>query len=236
MELDTKYTANRRHKLNIDYFETIDCEAKAYWLGFLWADGGMSKTTKSASGYNRLTIAQHEKEYDHIVKFQQAIECDYEIKQQPKHIVALDINSTPFCQHLEALGYARKDKRTNIPPIPTYLIRHFIRGYFDGDGCLSVYIQHVQQYNIRKQEWSLTGNREFLINIAEILRLNVGVSNNVGIKEYKRTNKAITIRYGKAADVANLYHYMYDSATVYLESKHEKFMQFFENHPEYKSE
>lgn len=232
MELDEIYKINRKHNLDENYFKEIDSEEKAYWLGFIWADGGLSKTAKRCSDYNRLTLAQHESRIAHLEKFRKAINTNYAIKPQPKNIVSIDINSIPFCNNLIKLGYGKKEHRTNIPKMPKQLISHFIRGYFDGDGCLSIYEQIINKYVIHRQEWSLTGNSEFLNNIAEILQNEVGVSSTVKIKTYKRTDKAVTLRYGKIADIANLYHYLYDNASIYLNEKREKFITFFKNHPD----
>ena len=125
---------------------------------------------------------------------------------------------------LENLGYGTKEQRTGIPPMPQELLRHFIRGYFDGDGCLSVY----KQNSTRRQEWSLTGNEKLLVKIQSILNLETSVSKNVALKRYKRTTKAVGLRYGRRSDIPSLYDYMYDGATVYMEPKHQKFEKFFQ--------
>lgn len=44
------FSANRRHTLDATYFDQIDTPEKAYWLGFVWADGGLSKTAPRCSG------------------------------------------------------------------------------------------------------------------------------------------------------------------------------------------
>lgn len=33
------------YSLNEHYFDNIDCDEKAYWLGFLFADGAISNNT-----------------------------------------------------------------------------------------------------------------------------------------------------------------------------------------------
>lgn len=128
---------------------------------------------------------------------------------------------------LERLGYGRKDERTSIPPMPADLVRHFVRGYFDGDGGLSVYVQKVKQWTVNKQEWSLTGHPELLTQIQAVLESETTVSRNVTPKTYRRTTKAVSLRYGRKADIPALHAYLYDGATVYLRSKHAKFLEFF---------
>lgn len=56
------YEINRKHTINNQYFDDIKTQEQAYWLGFLWADGSINKTTKRCSGKNRLTVSQKETE------------------------------------------------------------------------------------------------------------------------------------------------------------------------------
>ena len=57
----------RKHFFNENYFEVIDSEDKAYWLGFISADGCVAKSSK----YNsyRLQIAISSIDSDHLNKF-----------------------------------------------------------------------------------------------------------------------------------------------------------------------
>lgn len=224
------YDINRRHSLNTHFFDTIHNEEQAYWLGFLWADGSWSKTAPRCSGPNRLTLAQKLSEINHLQLFLNTLEADYPIRRFTGGYgtaVVAHINSRPLCISLKRLGFARKDQRIHIPPIPPSLLHHFVRGYFDGDGCLSVYQQTVGNTVINKQEWSLTGHPEFITNIRQLIEQNVAVSHRVKIKTYKRTDKAVTLRYGRKSDIVALHDYLYQDATVYLDSKYQQFVEFF---------
>lgn len=221
---------NRRHSLNTHFFDTICTEQQAYWLGFLWADGSWSKTSPRCSGPNRLTLCQKRAEINHLQLFLDTIEADYPIRNfnggYGKAVIA-HINSRPLCVSLERLGFARKDQRIHIPPIPPSLLHHFIRGYFDGDGCLSVYTQTIRDVVVNRHEWSLTGNPEFIRNIRSAIEQNVDVSHRVKIQTYKRTDKAVSLRYGRKSDIVALHDYLYQDATVYLDSKYQRFVEFF---------
>lgn len=246
------YEINRKYSINENYFENIDTEEKAYWLGFIWADGSITKTAKRCSGPNRFTLAQKIEEIQHLTTFAKTIASDVKIHiREPmpgKKIASLDINSRPFCMNLEKLGYGTKAVRIHIPNMQKNLRRHFIRGYFDGDGCLSLYEQYVKKWTIQKQEFSITDNpvlqyvnkwviqrQEFSITgnpvliseIQEILNQETSVAKEVKPKSYKRTAAVVSLRYGKKADIDTLFNYLYNDATIYLESKHEKFIEYY---------
>lgn len=71
--MNSIYEINRQYKLNNQYFDNINTEEKAYWLGFLWADGSIHKTNPRSKHQNRLTIVQKKSEIKHIQKFNKAI-------------------------------------------------------------------------------------------------------------------------------------------------------------------
>ena len=96
---------------------------------------------------------------------------------------------------------------------------------------MSIYEQQVKQWTINRQEWSITGTQELLKEIKEILNQDTTVSPNVKLKTYNRTSKVVSLRYGRKADINTLYHYMYDNASIYLESKHQKFLEFYSKQP-----
>lgn len=222
---------NRTHAVKSDYFDRIDTQEKAYWLGFLWADASISRTAKRASGPNRLRVTQKLSEKAHLERFRDLIGPDYELT--PTHVgtatpgVQLDINCRPLCEALERLGYGPKNVRVHIPPIRKDLVRHFMRGYFDGDGCLSVYEQPMRGYIVPRQEWSVTGNRTLLSEMKAVLESDAGTTPTVKMKPYKRSPGTVSLRYGKKADIMLLHGYLYEDAAVYLESKHQKFVEFF---------
>lgn len=225
------YNINRTHSVNAEYFENISTEEQAYWLGFIWADGNICKTAKRSAGPNRLSIGQKITESKHIDLFNKAIDSDYQPRitsdRNGFKSYNLSINSRPICESLIKLGFNTKDKRIHIPKIPTNLLRHFIRGYFDGDGCLSIYSQKSGKYIINRQEWSLTGNPTLLDEIKNILTNEAHTTSNVQFKQYKRTNKVVTLRYGKQQDIEFLFDYLYKDSHIYLQTKYDKFKEYF---------
>lgn len=222
---------NRKYNVDENFFNNIDTENKAYWLGFLWADGNITKTTKRSSGPNRLRISQQYSDLNHIEKLKKDIKSEHNITRTKDNMAQLDINSRAICKSLEKLGFSLKNERVDIPKIDESLIRHFIRGYFDGDGSFSIYKQKICQNNknyiLNKFEFSITGRRQFVLKIRKVLEDNNIVTKNLAIKTYKnRAFETITIKYGKHQDILNLYKYLYKDSTIYLERKYLKFLEF----------
>ena len=123
------FKENTIYKFREDAFENIDSEEKAYWLGFLWADG-----------YCKSGIDIELTDEDHIIKLKEFLKINNKIIQRNRNnstTFRLNCNSKKLANDLVALGFDLKDNRINIPNIKDELLRHFIRGYFDGDGCIT---------------------------------------------------------------------------------------------------
>ena len=99
------------------------------------------------------------------------------------------------------------------------LVRHFIRGYIDGDGsiCSSIRKRHLYP----QISLSLIGNYDVMqdINNIFIRDCNIGGSK---ITHKPNTKHTYRIRYGGNAVALKLGHFLYDDATIYLERKYNK--------------
>ncbi len=140
--------ARRKQPLNIKYFKNIDTPEKAYWLGFIAADGCLHKTKYKLS----LCV----KDADILFKFQKAIGAGSPVR----HRIILDkrtgktnqqynlqINSKEFCQYICSHGVdENKSKQFSFPKIEEKYYSHFIRGLYDGDGSI-----HVNKSKIKKK-------------------------------------------------------------------------------------
>ena len=125
----------RRHHFNRRIFSDIDSSDKAYWLGFLFADGSVDWISRIMN----ITLIDK----DHLVKFQEFLGSDYDIKFiGNRNIYSLTISSIDLVKDLIKNGcLTNKSKRLKYPSIPSGFDRDFIRGYFDGDGCWSTNFQ-----------------------------------------------------------------------------------------------
>ena len=114
-----------------------------------------------------------------------------------------------------------------IPNLPKHLYRHFIRGYFDGDGTV-----FMDRKWLRSNICSISEN--FLIELQGLLndenienRINVEIRKNKKYKVPQGVSENCMNMYrlyvSKQEALKKFYHYLYDDATIYLERKKIKF-------------
>jgi hypothetical protein len=164
---------NDRHKYEADYskFHHIDTPEKAYWLGFIAADGCVYK--RSTNGSVILNLSR--KDRDHLVKFKNFMNSNVEINDfiqdcgfsNNTPMSKITFNSKNMVEDFIAHGVGQKKSLVLKPPIieeEFYL--PFILGYFDGDGS----IYKTKQYN--NYAINIVGTKEILEWINSILDIS----------------------------------------------------------------
>jgi hypothetical protein len=130
---------NRIYALDEHYFDQIDTPEKAYWLGFIAADGYISDR-----GY--LSIALASIDAGHLEKFRAAVGSTAPIKRSLNPLKGRRyprVRLTLYSAHLtRALGregiFPRKSLTLEPWGGPDNLMPHYWRGVIDGDGTLGI--------------------------------------------------------------------------------------------------
>lgn len=215
--------------LNESYFNVIDTAEKAYWLGFIYADGYITKRKNS----DCFGISLSDKDIDHLIKFKNCINSSHKIGiyinktgfNVEKHLKCckICIYNQNFVNNLFNKGVLYNKSKILISPtleqVPKEFISHFIRGYFDGDG--SVYKTNDGGCV------SILGTK----NICEWILKYFKTVVNTNVKIYKYKNKDIyEFKIGGINNFKDCFKYLYKDADVYLERKYQKFLNIFNNH------
>lgn len=103
-----------------------------------------------------------------------------------------------------------------MPDIKNELIRHFIRGYFDGDG--TVYTYRNKYTNV-----AFSGNKNFLVSVKSHLMNNNIVKSECKVVKEQKDKNCYKYPFSSQADVKRFYDYIYKDATVFMERKYNKF-------------
>jgi hypothetical protein len=204
---------NQKHSANYTIFEVINTQEKAYWLGFLFADGSVTYQTEGKKRYV-LELGLSWTDVDHVNKFKKFMGATQEPRKKTINFkgieykaISLQISSKKLCEDLISLGCTPNKSLTVVfPDIPKELEHHFIRGYFDGDGTV---------WNHReKPNTEIIGTKEMVSAIVD----KVGLPHLTWTAHGKARGMKFSAGLSK-----KLFDYMYEDATVYLERKYNKF-------------
>lgn len=228
---------NRKYNLNESFFEKIDSEEKAYVLGFVYADGN----NKSQGSGLMFTIDAKDTEILEKIKKTLNSDAKIVIAERTGYSVSkmahIDFNSRKISKDLIDKG-APPNKTYKIV-FPTFidkkLIRHFIRGYFDGDGCIwngkrkKMIVKDSASKNgyknriVHNVKFTLTSNVNFIKELQNFLVEELSFKKTKLYYRHKDNKNIATLEYSGRGNIKKLYDYMYKDATIFLERKFKKF-------------
>lgn len=208
-------------KFDKTFFKKIDSEEKAYWLGFIYADGNVHK--------NRFQICLHPQDESHLVKLKQALKSESTIKNDRKY-KRFGISNVELANDLLNLGcMPQKTFKIKFPTedqVPRYLIRHFMRGYFDGDGCIT-YSKKKNTNNLIKWKFEVISCLDFITEYKNILISQTQIETFCLVREKRREKPIYILNIGAQTNLRlnKLYDFLYSNANIYLERKRNKFIE-----------
>lgn len=207
---------------NDNIFDKIDNEEKAYWLGFIFADGYISNSPLENNKTNDYTfeLALSIKDLDHLEKFKKFIKFNKEISVNDVRC-KIKISSKHLWEILNSYGCTpRKSLTLKFPNKNIFkdnsLIRHFIRGYFDGDGCIT-YQDNLHKY----PELLILGTKDFLVHISDYFN----ISKNHIYNANKKSSQTYSLNIYKKIDVFRISNLLYNKSLIYLTRKYIKYLE-----------
>lgn len=198
-------------------FKKIDTEEKAYWLGFLDADGCIHNGKNYDYG---IELGLQEQDYNHLVKFKDFIGKDNKICYREKiNSYRYQFKNKTMNQDLINLGCIPHKslilKFPNEDQVPDNLLIPFIRGYFDGDG--SFWFKNKIGMNI-------LSSKDFLNGLKNRIKLFKDCS--LYPVHYENLNGAYRIQTGDKEKIDFFLDLIYKDANIYLDRKYKKYLEY----------
>lgn len=216
-----------KYTFNTCFFNCINTEEKAYWLGFISADGWIQYKNNPAN--YELGIQLQALDADHIKKFNKSIGgnipiifntrvCNLNGKKYSQ--ATLRLYSKEFIEPLLKFGLENgKSYDLAFPDLNSDFMRHYIRGYFDGDGCIGQ--NSNANRNIKIDFCSAC--KQYLDSLRAYLYTQ-GVSSYIVDKKNKNTYR---LNIAGMKNVDKMMHYLYDDASIFLERKYVKYKHLY---------
>lgn len=222
----------RRFKVNDNYFDKIDNEHKAYWLGLLLADGFLSNSGHATESFG---ISLSIKDKYILEEFLKDLDSTYTVKEyigKSKFensctnfaYAKILIKSKQIFKKLIEYGFTVKKSYNGIVPekhVPDNLKIHFIRGYFDGNGGLSIGSgSHLYTLDF-------TGTKEIITWILKYFD-----KENLKLQERHpdRNNNNVSIKISGDKQIYSIMSQIYKDATIYLNRKYERYLKLQEKY------
>jgi len=211
-----KLSARPNRKYNIDetFFDKMDTEAKAYWLGFITADGNIRK--------GKLTIKLKAGDKNHLKKFRADIKSEHPIREQEQNVFGgtyrlarIEPSSKHLTTALRNLG-VMECKSLIVKPckqVPDNLLNHYWRGVFDGDGCITYCKRDNLSYPVYRVV--LYGNKYMIDGFDSYLKKS-GIDTSACPF---LSGQIYSINYGGNNQAKRILKLLYEDSTVFLTRK-----------------
>lgn len=206
----------RKYKCDDFIFSSIDSEEKAYWLGFIMADGCIRNDR------NIVEVALAEKDKNHLLKLNKFLSSTYKISERNTLLKGKCFKSyrTYFVSKQIIKDLAKYDcvenKTYKIFTVYEFnnfnLDRAYIRGLFDGDGSLSVI-----KNSSRISKLTFTSHTEsMLLSIIMVIEKYMGT---LKYKIYSRSKGSYSVQFSMDS-VRKVLYFMYNNSSIYLDRKY----------------
>lgn len=201
-----------------DYFEIINCESKAYWVGYLAADGCLLRGNGVYLSSKDIEVLDRFRSDLKVVKKMGKSEIN------GKDYFRICLYSNKMYNDLLKYNLTPRKSLTLKPPanLPKDMIRHWIRGYFDGDGCITIKAKKPNHL-VSRCRFGILGTFEVL----NFIKINLPFElREIRLKDNK--SKIYSLSTGKIDNIYSVFNYLYSGTSLYLKRKKDKFIEYFE--------
>jgi hypothetical protein len=208
---------------NSDLFDQIDNEIKAYWLGFLYADGNVG-TSRKCLRPDTLTVKLQHRDSEHLLKlasiFSRKIKpINSKLNGKIYKSVIFQLFSIYLCNALISKGIIPRKTFIDsnvMSHVPDNLLHHFIRGNMDGDGCICRFQNNGKtRYRV---DW--LGRKKFIESLRKVFVNKFSEENfySTQVSSISKLSISDTYKIKKVLD------WIYTGATIFLERKYAKYL------------
>lgn len=207
--------------LKEDFFDEIDSEEKAYFLGLIISDGNVFNDGTGRQASISITLDSND-EYI-LDAFRNALCANTSISHDGRGCSQIAVRSNRLAKSLARYGVVpRKSHITYLPlNIPKEMFPHLIRGIFDGDGSIQAH-QHGTRF---LHAFGFCGSHRLMEDIANYFQKHLDLAGAISVYDYK--NKELSdLKLQTIQDMYTFGEWMYKDATIYLQRKKDKYLEF----------
>lgn len=210
--------------VNTSFFGEINSEESAYFLGFLYADG----CVQTNDARYQMTLKLKSNDVCILEKLRNIMSPSSPISTTDGGKYSLfRTNQKVICEQLIALGCGpNKSLILEFPTkVPSDLIRHFLRGYSDGDGTIYRNNRRDKSW-MANYIWKFVSTKQFCQATAQLLKETLGINCSQSLSRPKTNSITTTLVVGGNSQSMKVLNWLYQDATIYLPRKYGKYLEF----------
>ena len=233
--------------VNHEYFNELNTEKKLYLLGLIYADGSIVKPKGNKQKNLRLVLQEDDKDIVEEFCKETTIGREMKIYNPPsvssrgwKKKAFFSFSSDKICNKLIELGCLINKSAVGMSfdfsNLTERQVAHFIRGFFDGDGCC--YVKLVKNRYKRKTTYILKRNfksklskrvtvacssESFLKEILKMLQKFCNLTSKPLWNNRLRKEMVYVLSIEGQEDVQKIKEFFYKDATIFMKRKFDKF-------------
>lgn len=210
-----EYTRNDKNNINENFFKSIDTEEKAYFLGFIMADGNIYEY---ADGRLQFSLKVKSADKDIVLKLAEATNFDkskvriFKSERNGTITESCELKSynEVFCRSLMSNGVVSNKTGKEIIPntVPDFLVKHFIRGFIDGDGW-------IHDYSYKSVVGACSQSKNILNDIISHFKRELSIELNI-----LGDNRLYSIQTSAKKKVYSICKYLYKNSKIHLDRKY----------------
>ena len=224
-----KYTKAKLNNPNMKehFFQEINEEAKAYFLGLLISDGNVFKdnTGRQAS----ISITLDLKDEYMLEKFKEVLQANTSVGHDGRGCGQIAVRSNIMAEDLAKYGVVpRKSYNTYLPLISKEMMPHLIRGIFDGDGSIMAKPNPSNDgHNRFLHSISFCGTHQLMEDISNYILENLGIK--TAVYDYKDRSLS-ELKIQNIDNIAKFGYWIYRNSTIFLNRKKDIFNDFLKHY------
>ena len=199
----------------------------SYIYGLIVSDGCLIYTGRNK---NRLSIMLGLNDKEMIEKLHKYMCFGNKVYKQNKQYSIKYRNEESIDFLIKNGLIQRKSLEIDFPILPIEFMPSFIRGYFDGDGSISLRIESDKIYG---RVAFTSGSINFLRGLQNCLYYNFNIMSHIYDGGHKDT-KTMALVITRRSEIDKLYNMMYDDTDFYLYRKYNKFVELSKYKPKHK--
>jgi len=200
------------------FFQEIDNELNAYFLGLLISDGNVfkDKTGRQAS----ISITLDLKDEYMLEKFKEILQANTSVGHDGRGSGQIAVRSNIMAEDLAKYGVVpRKSYDTYLPKISNEMMPHLIRGIFDGDGSIMAKpSQKNDGHNRFLHSISFCGTHRLMEEISNYIFEHLNLKQKPAVYDYK-DRQLSELKIQNVKDIKTFGDWLYNNSTIYLNRK-----------------